>query len=263
MIIDSQCHVSPVWYEPAEALLTQMDRYRVAQALLIQMLGQTNNYYQQDCLKRFPDRFASVVLVDPATTDAVDTLKRLADEGASGVRLRPAARSPGRDPLAIWRTAEECGMAVSCVGNSAGFASPEFFALAADLPKLKIVLEHLGGTSTPDADDEARAVRQKVFELAQYQNIYLKVPGLGELIPRLSPPSAEGSPFGEITPPILLEALKRFGAERLMWGSDFPPVSSREGYGNSLQLCRAALASQSAIEQALIFGGTAKQVFFK
>ena len=115
--VDSQCHASPVWYEPVEALLEQMTRHGVAQAVLIQMLGQFDNGYQQECLKRFPGRFASVVMVDPNVPQALTLLKRLSEEGASGVRLRPTARSPGPDPLAIWRCAQECHLAVSCVGG--------------------------------------------------------------------------------------------------------------------------------------------------
>src|SRR5580658_2361802 len=95
--VDSQCHTSPVWYEPVEALLEQMTRHGVAQAVLIQMLGQFDNGYQQECLKRFPGRFASVAMVDPNEPRALTLLQRLAEEGASGVRLRPTARSPGPD----------------------------------------------------------------------------------------------------------------------------------------------------------------------
>src|SRR5438034_4920103 len=104
-IVDSHCHVSPVWYEPVESLLHQMDRNGVEQAVLIQMMGQSNNAYQFECVRRFPGRFASVVIVATDRPDAAETLERLAGQGASGVRLGPLTRSPGDDPLAIWRAA--------------------------------------------------------------------------------------------------------------------------------------------------------------
>jgi L-fuconolactonase len=47
----------------------------------------------------------------------------------------------------------------------------------------------------------------------------------------------------------------------MMWGSDYPPVSQREGYGRSLSFVRERLAGASAAEQGLIFGGTASAVF--
>ena len=261
MIVDSQCHVSPVWYEPVESLIDQMDRNTVARAVLIQMIGQTDNGYQQDCLRRFPRRFASVVWVDPQHADAVAQVRALAAEGATGLRLRPTARSPGPDPLAIWRAAEACGMAISCVGNSAAFATAEFSELVAALPGSTIVLEHLGGTSQPDADAAARATRLRVLDLARHVNVYLKMPGLGELIGRRSPLPASGSPFAAEVPSIVSAAVARFGAGRIMWGSDFPPVCSREGYSNALRHCQSAMTQLSRTEQEDIFGEVARRVF--
>jgi len=100
-IVDSHCHVSLVWFQPVETLLHEMDRNGVHRAVLIQMMGQTDNSYQQECMHRHPDRFASVVLVDHARADAVQELRRWLDDGATGLRLAPDARSPGEDPLAI------------------------------------------------------------------------------------------------------------------------------------------------------------------
>ena len=86
-IVDSHCHASPVWYEPVESLLSQMERNGVDHAVLIQMQGQANNDYQFECVRCYPGRFASVVIVDSARPDAPRALERLAEEGASGVRL--------------------------------------------------------------------------------------------------------------------------------------------------------------------------------
>jgi L-fuconolactonase len=260
MIIDSHCHVATGWYEPVETLLFQMDRHGVDRAVLIQMLGQTDNAYQQDCARRYPDRFTSVVLVDAAAPDACATLRELAASGACGVRMRPTTRSPGDDPLAIWRTAAACALAVSCVGASLSFADPAFEAVIAALPDLNIVLEHLGGSSRPDADEAERAARQRVFEYARYPNVFLKLPGLGELAPRAPGPLA-GVPFSPPRPAVLDQALAAFGPARLMWGSDFPPVAAREGYGNALNWVRGAVEHLTAAAQAMIFGGVALNVF--
>lgn len=256
--IDSHCHVSPLWYEPVETLLYQMDRNGVDGAVLIQLLGQTDNAYQQDCLRRYPGRFASVVLVDHTRPDAVEQLRRLADDGASGVRLRPAMRSPGSDPLAIWRAAAELGLAVSSPGGPADFTAPSFAELLAELPTLQVVVEHFGVGNRPDADDAERAARLSVLSLARFPNVSMKIHGLGEIARRAMPPNGS-SPFEQPIPPYLAQALEAFGAQRLMWGSDFPPVAAREGYANALELCRAQFAS--AEDQAWIFGGTAATIF--
>ena len=263
VIVDTHCHVSPSWYEPVEALLAQMERNVVSHAVLIQMQGQFNNDYQAECLRRYPGKFASVVLVDPSSPDAPETLGRLAAEGASGVRLSATTRSPGGDPLLIWQEAERLGLSVSCAGAASDFAAPEFSELVEALPGLSIVLEHFGSLSRPDRDERERADRQSVFGLALHPNVYMKITGLGEYCARASPVS-EPNPFVQPEPELLEQALHAFGPQRLMWGSDFPPVSSREGYANALRLPMERVRAIPGVADAdieRIFGGTALAVF--
>jgi L-fuconolactonase len=47
----------------------------------------------------------------------------------------------------------------------------------------------------------------------------------------------------------------------MMWGSDYPPVSGREGYHLALNLTMEQLASKSDADRAAIFGGTALATF--
>ena len=259
-IVDSHCHVSPSWYEPVETLLHQMDHNGVEQAILIQMMGQTNNAYQAECVRRFPGRFASVVIVDATRPDAVQALERLAADGASGVRLNPATRSPGADPLAIWRAAARLGLSVSCGGSTDAFISEEFSTVIQAVPGLPIVLEHLAAVNHPDGDAAKVEARRRAFDLARFPNVYIKIHGLGEFCRRASP-VAEPFPFEPPIPRLLEQADEVFGPRRMMWGSDYPPVSGREGYANALRLTMAQFASKSAEERDHIFGGTALKVF--
>ena len=259
-IVDSHCHVSPVWYEPVETLLFQMDRYGVDHAVLIQMMGQRDNQYQFECVRRFPGRFAPVVILDPEQSDATTTLARLAGEGASGIRLSPGVRSPSEDPLAIWREAARLGLAVSCLGSAADFASDGFAQLVEALPNLPIVIEHLVGIGQPRGSATAPAVVDQVFALSRFPNLLMKVTGLGEFSVRAMPVT-QPVPFVEPVPEYLERAYQRFGPGRLMWGSDYPPVSSREGYGNALAWCRARFAALAPTDRDAIFGTTALSVF--
>jgi L-fuconolactonase len=260
VIVDSHCHVSPVWYEPVESLLHQMERNEVEHAVLIQMQGQANNDYQFECVRRYPGRFAPVVWVDVARPDAPQMLERLATQGASGVRFRATMRTPGDDPLAIWRAAERLQLAVSCLGESGDFGSDEFARLVEALPGLTIVIEHLGAANRPDQGAAEEEARRRVFALARYPNLYLKVPGLGEFC-RRALPVTEPFPFERPLPPLLELAYDSFGPRRLMWGSDYPPVSGREGYHNALQLVMEQFAGKGEEERRLIFGETALSVF--
>lgn len=259
-IVDSHCHVSPTWYEPVETLLHQMDQSGVENAILIQMMGQSNNTYQTECLRRFPGRFASVVIVDAGKSDATQALERLAAEGASGVRLNPTTRSPGDDPLAIWRAAARLGLSVSCGGNTDAFISDAFREVVQALPDLPIVMEHLAAVNHPDGDLAKVEARRRAFALARFPNVYIKIHGLGEFC-RRAMPVREPFPFERPIPPLLEQAYEAFGPQRMMWGSDYPPVSGREGYGNALRLTMAELATKSAADREWIFGGTALKVF--
>ncbi|MGI8690592.1 MAG: amidohydrolase family protein [Thermomicrobiales bacterium] len=260
IVVDSHCHVSLSWYEPVETLLFQMDRYGVSHAVLVQMRGQANNDYQFACMRRYPGRFAPVVVIDTDRPDAPETLHHLAEHGASGVRLRAMARSPGDDPLAIWRAAGRLGLAVSCFGSSAEFASDDFAVLVRSLPEVTIVLEHLGSHSRPDTTDSERALRQHVFALARFPNCFIKVTGLGEFCQRAMPVTEPFS-FVQPIPPYLRQAYDAFGPRRMMWGSDYPPVSAREGYGNALRGPMEEFADRGEEDRAFIFGGTAHAVF--
>jgi len=256
--VDSHCHASLHWYEPIETLLYEMDRNDVDQAVLIQINGQYDNTYQQECVSKYPHRLASVVLVDPLQPDAATTLEQLAAAGACGVRLPPGARSPGADPLAIWRAAARLRLTVSCAGSTAEFAADGFADLLAALPDLPVVIEHLASVGRPDADDVARA---RAFDLARFPNASIKVPGLGEFAQRAMPVPAGAFPFVRPIPDYLERARATFGPSRMMWGSDFPPVATREGYRNALRLCIDQFAARSDADRALIFGDTARAVF--
>ena len=179
-------------------------------------------------------------------------------EGATGIRLRPDVRSPGDDPLAIWRKAAELGITVSCGGGRDAFADDAFAAVFEACPTLPIVIEHLGGLKWSDLDGSG--ARPKMFDLARFPNAYVKIHGLGEFSQRAMP-VREPFPFVEPIAPLIELAYEAFGASRMMWGSDYPPVSMREGYGNALRFTQARLADKSDEEQALIFGGVAARLF--
>jgi L-fuconolactonase len=262
--VDTHCHASLSWYEPIERLIAQMDANDVEAAVLIQIQGEFDNSYQRECVRRFPDRLASVVLVDHTHANAVAVLEREAGAGAIGIRLRSDDRSPGDDPLLIWRAAERLGLVVSCACSAPVVASPAFADLVAALPNLTIVLEHLAGQRgtaggrSSESTDEAQLTA--TLALARFPNVYVKVPGLGEFCRRAIPVTAP-FPFVRPIPALLPRFVDAFGASRLMWGSDSPPVSTREGYGLSLSLPMAEIADRTAAEQELIFGGVARSVF--
>ena len=257
-IVDTHCHASLAWFEPIEALIHQMDENDVQHALLVQIRGQYNSDYQFSCVDRFPDRLASIVAVDRSAQDSERQLEALKARGARGIRLWASwVDSAG---LRLWRAAATLGLPVSCNGSAAEFASEEFSALVQSLSNLPIVIEHFGASTNRDREGVLDDVRRKVLTLSRFPNTYMKIHGLGEFAKRAMPVT-EPFPFERPIPPRLREIYDAFGADRMMWGSNFPPVSQLEGYRNSLRLPMQEFADISAKERAMIFGGTATRVY--
>ena len=237
-VVDSHCHCGDVWYEPAEVLLHHMDVEGVAKAVLIQYFGQYDNTYQTSVQQRYPDRFASVVLIDPDSPTAIQEIDRAVAAGARGIRFRvrgarpfgiepfgvivdtgPVDPVPSDEHLAILRAAEERGLVLSLMGTLADFGSPEFFDLAGAFPGLRITVEHAGSSNRPNVNGDIEDTRERIFELAKFENIYLKFGGLGEFYPRHTVLPG-GIPFESPT----VDYLQR-GVRRIRAGSD--PLEQR------------------------------------
>ncbi len=261
IIIDTHAHPSPCFFEPIEALLFHMNSYRVDKATLVQLSGQTDNRYIIECARRFPGRFSPVVIVDTERTDAPDILKQWVKEGAEGIRLRTTARSPGNDPLAIWRTCADLRLPVSCRAKAEEeYTSDEFCNLIKALPDVAIIIEHLGHAQRDEAPPYS--TYRKILALAKYPNTYIKMGGLGEICKRPYPfPLHQSFPFDPV-PPFIRMAYEAVGPLRMMWGSDYPPCSHHEGYGNTLRYVIEHLADFcSEEEKQWIFGKTALSLY--
>jgi L-fuconolactonase len=260
ILVDGHCHAAAHWFCPVDSLVHEMDANGVRQAVLTQVLGETNNSYLFDCCRRFPGRFSVIVWVDVRRDDAGDELIKLSEAGAAGLRLSAIDRGTGKDPLTLWRTAAGLGLPVTVRGEPTHFLASSFVALVEELPDLRIVIEHLGTCKVPHTDNAHHALQAEVFDLARFPNIYMKVSGLGEFCERAGPPYG-AFPFQRPIPRLLPLAYQTFGPSRLIWGSDFPLVAAREGYSNALRLSMEEFAAIDESSVSLIFGETAQRVF--
>ena len=257
LIVDTHCHASQVWFQPVETLLSEMNMAGVDKASLVQIRGEYDNSYLIECMRRFPGRFSVVAMVDTELPDAPSILEGLVRQGCEGVRLGPLTRSPGPSPMAIWSKAADLGIPVSCLGSLEEFTSAEFELLFREFPTLPIVIEHLGGGGTDTSPGWTEY--KKVLQLARYPNASMKIHGFGEFCPRPMP-MVHPNPFLDV-PPLVEMALEAFGANRLMWGSDFPPVAAREGYGNALRFPMEHIQFKSQADKEWAFGKTAASMF--
>lgn len=248
-VVDTHCHVGLHKYEPVESLLFHMERAQVDQAVLIQYMGNADNSYIVECLARYPNRFSAAMIVAP--DDDGSQVRHWAEQGLSGIRLRPDARAAGTDSLAQWRAAAELDLVVSTLCSPKALLGEAFAEVLATFPDLRIVIEHLGGIGA--GAEPPYTVYKEVLQLAQRPSLSIKLPGFGEFCPL-------PHPFESI-PPLAEMAIEAFTPQRVMWGSDYPPVSSREGYANALEFPRTHLSDLSETERAWIFGDTARSIW--
>lgn len=126
--------------------------------------------------------------------------------------------------------------------------------LAAALPGLRIVIDHLGKPprgSGPFSAEPDRRWEQQLRQAAALPNVAAKVSGL-----RTSGADYTKDALG----PTWEVALDAFGPERLLYGSDWP-VSGPDQYGETLAVIEALAADLTAAEHAAVMGGNAARIY--
>jgi L-fuconolactonase len=264
MIIDTHTHVGRNWFQPIETLEFEMNQSGVEGAVLIQHGGTYNNDYLFEVAGKRQDKFKVVVMLDPADANPIGTLEKLAEQGADGVRLGPDRKFDAlSDMTEFWRKTGDLGLVVSSQGSDKSVGSASFKKLLDDCPDTQVVIEHLAGVGfnlDGSQGPEAPYTDYKsALECAERPNTTIKVPGLGEITQR-PPTLLPGFRFDNI-PPLFEMAFEAFGANRMMWGSDFPPSAGREGYENTLEGVRSHPAFSNGDDIDWVLGKTAARVW--
>ena len=210
--------------QSVEALLALMDRCNVQAAVLVPYLGFSDNRYLAESVGRYPKRFVGLAYVDWRQEKAVPLLKALAERDQfSGIRLETEARSPGRDPFLIWKAAFSLGLRISAQGGrSPAYWAGPLRAVLKQLPQLKVRIEHLARPRVEIGVNDPAF--QSVLRLADFPQVVMNVDGLWA-VSRTEGPYDDVWPFAEA-------AITAFGAERIMWGSDFPYLLEFESYSD-------------------------------
>jgi L-fuconolactonase len=116
-----------------------------------------------------------------------------------------------------------------------------------EVPELRFILDH--GGKPPIASGEIEPWRQHITELAQLPNVAVKLSGLlTEARPDWAPDTVR--PYAE-------HMLGAFGAQRTMFGSDWPVSTLRADYVDVVTVTSELLAGCSEAETAAIFGSSA------
>jgi predicted TIM-barrel fold metal-dependent hydrolase len=91
-----------------------------------------------------------------------------------------------------------------------------------------------------------------VLGLARFANVYAMVSGQYAF-------SREPYPHRDLEP-VVRAVYRAYGADRLLWASDFPWILEEPGYTAQLALADELLPDISSSERAAILGGTARKL---
>ncbi len=120
--------------------------------------------------------------------------------------------------------------------------------LAERVPNLKLVIDHL---AKPPLGYEARAAwREQLAAAAESPNVYAKVSGLNTVMADFETWSCDD------IKPLVDTAVELFGAERLMFGSDWPVALLAGDYAKVWDETCMCLTDLSTGERESILGGT-------
>jgi L-fuconolactonase len=251
---------------PVGDLIATMEAHGIDHAVLVPVSAHDD--YIGECLRAFPGRFAGIGVLDPERSgDAEDARRRVAEAGISGLRVHylgdPSVASPG--DLDAWPAVE----ALADLGGMLWLYVPrrqlELLPLLLDrLPGLRVVINHLGWPLPAEfeIDDLGRPsvkgpipppTLPTVERLAVYPGVRVMFSGEYAF-------SREGFPFSDLAG-VVRAIYNAYGADRMLWASDYPWIKREPGYEPQLRLVDHYLPDLSRAERAAIMGDTAARLF--
>ena len=270
--------VSPVVFT-VEDLVRAMDAGGVAHACIVQRatIYGYDNRYALDAVAAFPERFVPIVVLDAQDPASPAMLKDLAAKcPLGGLRIvapelteKDTAWLDSEDALRLWQAASELALPVTIIlyrkNNEAGRAA--LLGIARRFRDVPILIDHVGvpHASTPETRFAASqginyivppppgfGIAESVAQFGDLAHVHFKVTDIN--FDRLEDGHFDSTAF-------VRELADRFGAERLLWGSDVG--QSPAPYHEKLERLHASARLLSERERALFFGGTACRLYGK
>ena len=248
-VIDAYCHCGLRKYRPIEEVKRVMDQFDIARSVLVQHMGEYDNEYIAQIVATEPDRFAGVLLVNVENPSVSDHLNHWAARNIfRGIRLM--GRTLETHP-AIWEQAASLGLSIVLYEEPS--LSPYVNGLAQFAEQHSetfLVVSHLGMLDTREAP--LFPSHRRIVSLADQPNVIVQVSGMHMFC---------DPPYRELLP-LVEQLMDHFGAERLIYGSNYPVMQEDSIYQAELNLIRTGQFGipMEAVEKVL--GGTARNVWF-
>ena len=233
-----------------------MAEAKVDGALIVQPINhQYDHRYVRDAIRNHPDKFKGMMLFDPALDgdDALVRFEELVLEGFVGVRFNPylfeGKMSENEGAVKVFQRCAELKIPVGIMCfKGIELHYDDIQSLCQLSPETIVVLDHFGFASVEN---------QKQFEQVltlKERNVVVKISALFRL--------GEDFPYERVKKERFEPLLKAYGADRLMFGTDFPFVTQEEiGYKGAVDVVSSWLSARSEEEKNLVMGGTAERLF--
>lgn len=200
----------------AEVFLSNMNYAQVSAAVVTQeFIDGIQNDYLENVSKRFPGRFFVFGMCEFRKPGFLNQAISLMQRGFRGIKI-PAARlflPEGRvmlnsdEMMAMFHLMEEHEMILGIELADGDTQVGEMEEIITECPRLKIVIGHFGMVTTPGWMEQ--------IKLAHHENVFIDSGGITWLF------NSEFYPFPSAIKAIR-EAIEEVGADKLMWGSDYP-----------------------------------------
>ena len=254
----------------AEMLLEKMESAGVDKAVVVPLGPQDE--YLAEIIKRYPGQFAGIGVYDQNASDQARNLdQRMKNANIQGIRigLVDSNEQTPDDPrqysmFPLLKAMAERDLRVWFYGESTQVALLQ--NILDILPDLVIVFNHMGfmvSLSNLAVDEYGRPhftteipphTLGLLGQLADRKNTYVHFSGQYAF-------SHDKYPYMDMLP-VAIHLYKNFGADRIMWASDFPWIVEYPGYQQQLDLVDVLLPNLDEIERKKIRGGTAESLFY-
>jgi L-fuconolactonase len=250
-IIDTHVHVvvgNPDYHNPqdfpVELLIERMDEAGVSKAVVVQSRAGNglDDPYPTESARLYPTRLIAVCGGDPRSPGAAETLReRVTQWGARGARIFCDGLDPGDARYnPVWEAAADLEAPILLAGKV------DFDTLGPLLrrfPELKIVIDHLG------KPDLSRGVPAGLARLADHRGVVVKFSSY--VIDQ-----AEKAGFD--VEQLFSYLVETFGADRMVWGSNYPSSHEpRWTYRSTVETLKSLVEPYDAAVQERILSGTA------
>jgi predicted TIM-barrel fold metal-dependent hydrolase len=232
----------------------------VERVVLIQHSGYHlfDNSYLIDAVKRHPQRFRIVAMVDDHKPHAGEAMKGLLKQGATGFRITPFIRkdhpekwldSAGMQEM--WMTGAETRQAMCCLIGASDIAGVD--KMCGKHPDTPVVIDHFARIGY---DGELRDAEIKALcDLSRHKHVSVKISAYYAL-------GKKRPPHEELIP-MIKRLVEAYGPQRLMWASDSPyQLEPPNTYASSIGLVRDRLDFVSDDDRQWLLRKTAEKVFF-